>query len=110
MPRETRLGALLFFGALLASCGGPEDPPPPAETPPMDTVEGRRDVVIVSAGPSRLQVTKALREVTGLGLAEAKAQTDTLPAVVLEGVTPERAQAAARTLEQAGAKVELRPR
>ncbi|MGI6408384.1 MAG: 50S ribosomal protein L7/L12 [Gammaproteobacteria bacterium] len=63
---------------------------------------------LVEAGDKKVNVIKAVREITGLGLKEAKAVVDSAPSVVKEDVAKEEAEAAKKTLEDAGAKVELK--
>ena len=65
-------------------------------------------IVLAEAGEKKVNVIKAVRELTGLGLKEAKAVVDGAPGVVKEGVSKEEAEAAKKTLEEAGAKVELK--
>jgi large subunit ribosomal protein L7/L12 len=66
------------------------------------------DVVLAGAGDKKVNVIKAVRAITGLGLKEAKAMVDGAPAVVKEGVSKEDAEAAQAQLEEAGASVELK--
>ena len=66
------------------------------------------DVVITAAGSAKIQVIKAVRELTSLGLKEAKAVVDDAPGAVLEGVDKDAAEAAKAKLEEAGASVELK--
>ncbi len=66
------------------------------------------DVILVSAGASKIPVIKAVREATGLGLKEAKAVVDGAPAPVKEGVPAADAEALKAALEAAGATVELK--
>ena len=66
------------------------------------------NVVLVEAGEKKVNVIKAVRELTGLGLKEAKAKVDGAPQVVAEGVSKEAAEDAKKKLEEAGAKVELK--
>lgn len=66
------------------------------------------DVFLQEVGPKKIQVIKAVRELTGLGLRESKAVVDEAPGPVLEGVSKEEAEAAKAKLEEAGATVELR--
>ena len=66
------------------------------------------DVVITSAGSSKIKVIKAVREVTDLGLKDAKALVDDLPATVKEGLEEEEAEEIQENLEDAGAEVELK--
>ncbi|NLD15191.1 MAG: 50S ribosomal protein L7/L12 [Gammaproteobacteria bacterium] len=63
---------------------------------------------LVDAGDKKVNVIKAVREITGLGLKEAKAVVDGAPSVVKEDVAKEEAEAAKKALEEAGAKVELK--
>ncbi len=66
------------------------------------------DVVLTEIGAEKIKVIKAVREITGLGLAEAKAVVDGAPKAVKEQVSKEDAEAAKAKLEEAGAKVELK--
>lgn len=66
------------------------------------------DVVLTEIGAEKIKVIKAVRELTGLGLAEAKAVVDGAPKAVKEQVSKEDAEAAKAKLEEAGAKVELK--
>ena len=65
-------------------------------------------IFLADAGDKKVNVIKAVRELTGLGLKEAKAVVDGAPGVVKEGVSKEEAEAAKKALEEAGAKVELK--
>ncbi len=66
------------------------------------------DVVLESAGDKKIQVIKAVRELTSLGLKEAKQLVDSAPKAVKEGVTKEDAEAAKAKLEEVGASVVLK--
>ena len=66
------------------------------------------DVVLQSAGAAKLQVVKAVKELTGLGLKEAKDIVDAAPKTVKEGVSKEEAEGIKKALEDAGAEVELK--
>ena len=66
------------------------------------------DVVLKSAGSSKINVIKAVREITGLGLKEAKAVVDGAPKTVKEAVSKDDAEAMKTKLEDAGAEVELK--
>ena len=66
------------------------------------------DVVLQEIGANKIAVIKAVRELTGLGLAEAKAKVDSAPATLKEAVSTDDAEAAKAKLEEAGAKVELK--
>lgn len=65
-------------------------------------------VMLLEAGEKKVNVIKAVRELTGLGLKEAKAVVDGAPGVVKEDVSKDDAEAAKKMLEEAGAKVELK--
>jgi large subunit ribosomal protein L7/L12 len=66
------------------------------------------DVVLKEAGAQKLQVVKAVKEQTGLGLKEAKDIVDAAPATVKEGVDKATAEALKKALEEVGAEVELK--
>ena len=66
------------------------------------------NVVLTEAGANKVSVIKAVREITGLGLKEAKDLVDGAPKTVKEGMPKADAEAAKKKLEEAGAKVELK--
>ncbi|QTM97870.1 50S ribosomal protein L7/L12 [Sediminibacillus dalangtanensis] len=66
------------------------------------------DVVLESAGSSKIKVVKAVREITGLGLKDAKDLVDNAPGAIKEGVAKEEAEEMKSKLEEAGASVELK--
>lgn len=66
------------------------------------------DVVLLEAGASKINVIKVVRELTGLGLTEAKAVVDGAPKSIKEGASKDDAQKMKTKLEEAGAKVELK--
>ncbi|WP_303702179.1 50S ribosomal protein L7/L12 [Flexistipes sinusarabici] len=66
------------------------------------------DVVLSSAGDKKVQVIKVVREITGLGLKEAKALVDGAPKPVKEGVTKEEAEELKGKLEEVGAGIEIK--
>lgn len=66
------------------------------------------DVVLTEVGANKIAVIKVVREITGLGLAEAKAKVDGAPATLKEAASKDDAEAAKAKLEEAGAKVELK--
>ena len=66
------------------------------------------DVVLKSFGAKKLDVIKAIREITGLGLKEAKEMVEGAPKTVKEGVSKEEAEAIKKQLEEAGATVEIK--
>ncbi|MND97656.1 50S ribosomal protein L7/L12 [compost metagenome] len=66
------------------------------------------NIMLLEAGEKKVNVIKVVRELTGLGLKEAKAVVDGAPGLVKEGASKEEAEAAKKALEEAGAKVELK--
>lgn len=66
------------------------------------------DLVLTAAGDKKVNVIKAVREITGLGLKEAKGAVDGAPATLKEGLSKEDAEEAKKKLEEAGASVELK--
>ena len=66
------------------------------------------DVVLASFGDEKIKVIKAVREITGLGLADAKAVVEATPKAIKEGVSKDEAEELKKKLEEAGAKVELK--
>ncbi len=67
------------------------------------------DVILADFGAKKIQVIKALRELTSLGLKEAKEVVESAPKPVKEAVTKEEAEEVKKKLEEAGAKVEIKP-
>ncbi|MBU2525287.1 MAG: 50S ribosomal protein L7/L12 [Bacteroidetes bacterium] len=66
------------------------------------------DVILKAAGASKLAVVKLVKELTGLGLKEAKDIVDQAPSTVKEGVSKDEAEGLKKSLEEAGAEVELK--
>jgi len=66
------------------------------------------DVIMTDFGAEKIKVIKAVREITGQGLAEAKATVEGIPAKIKEGVSKEDAEAVKAKLEEVGAKVEIK--
>ena len=66
------------------------------------------DVILKAAGGSKLAVVKLVKELTGLGLKEAKGIVDSAPAPIKEGITKDEAEGLKKSLEEAGAEVELK--
>jgi large subunit ribosomal protein L7/L12 len=82
----------------------------PAAAGPAAQAEEQTEftVVLAEAGANKVSVIKAVREITGLGLKEAKDLVDGAPKAVKEGVAKADAEAAKKKLEEAGAKVEVK--
>jgi len=66
------------------------------------------DVVLADAGAEKIKVIKAVREITSLGLTEAKAFVESAPKAVKEGISKDEAEQIKKKLEEAGAKVEVK--
>lgn len=79
----------------------------PAADAPVADEKSEFDVILKDAGAQKVAVIKAVKDITGLGLGEAKAVVDGAPKAVLEGAKKEDAESAKKALEEAGATVEL---
>jgi large subunit ribosomal protein L7/L12 len=80
---------------------------PAADAAPAADEKSEYDVILKDAGAQKVAVIKAVKEITGLGLGEAKALVDGAPKPVLEKAKKDDAEAAKKTLEAAGATAEL---
>ena len=80
----------------------------PAAAAPAAEEKTEFDVVLKSAGANKIQVIKVVREITGLGLKEAKAVVDEAPKTVKEGVSKDDAESIKTKLTEAGAEVEVK--
>ena len=80
----------------------------PATAGPAPDAKTEFDVVLVDAGASKMPVIKLVKEITGLGLKEAKELVDNAPKTVKEAVATADAEELKKKLEEAGAKVELK--
>ena len=87
--------------AVVTSGGGGGDAPAAEE-------QTEFDVILKSPGGAKLNVVKAVKAITGLGLKEAKGLVDSAPAPIKEAVSKEEAEAVKTQLEEAGAEVELK--
>ncbi len=99
---EDRLGVSAAAPVAVAAVPGAAGPPAEAEEE-----QTAFDVVLKEPGQKKVPVIKAVRAVTGLGLKEAKALVDSAPVKIKEGVTKDEAEAAGKTLAEAGATVEI---
>ena len=103
---EERFGvsaaAPVMMGAAPAAGGGAAEAAPPEEE------QTEFSVILTDFGANKIQVIKAVRELTALGLKEAKDLVEAAPKAVKEGVTKEEATAAKDKLEAAGAKAEVK--
>ena len=93
------------FGVSAAAMSGPASAGPAAAAAEEKT---EFNVMLMEAGAQKVQVIKAVREITGLGLKEAKDLVDGAPKNVKEGIAKADAEAAMKKLVDAGAKVELK--
>ncbi len=94
--------------APVAVAAGPAAVAGAAEAPSVKEEQTEFDVVIKSVGDQKIQVIKVVRELTSLGLREAKEAVEAAPSELLKGVTKEQAQAAKEKLEAAGAVIEIK--
>jgi len=81
---------------------------PAAAEAPVVEEKSTFDVILKAAGGQKLQIVKLVKDITGLGLKEAKAVVDAAPGPVKEGVSKEEAEAIKSQLVEAGAEVELK--
>jgi large subunit ribosomal protein L7/L12 len=96
------VSAAAVVAAAPAAAGAPAGPAPAAEEKTEFTV------VLKSAGANKINVIKVVREITGLGLKEAKDLVDSAPKPVKEGIPKEEAENIAKKLQEAGAEVEIK--
>ena len=100
---EDKWGVKAAPVAVAAPTGGPAAP---AEAPKEEKTEF--DVVLANAGANKIQVIKAIREITGLGLKEAKDLVEAAPKTVKEQISKADAEEMKKKLTEAGATVELK--
>ena len=81
---------------------------PATDVAPVVEEQTEFDAVLTEVGPNKINVIKVVRELTGLGLKEAKAVVDEAPKAVKEGVSREEADSVAKKLEEVGAKVQVK--
>ncbi len=96
---EPVAGAVVAPGAVAGAAGGEEAPQQEEKT--------SFSVVLKAVGPKKLNVIKVVREITGLGLKDAKELVDSAPKVIKEDLPKEEAEQIKAKLEEAGAEVEL---
>jgi large subunit ribosomal protein L7/L12 len=100
---EEKFGVTAAAPVAVAAAGGGA-----AAAAPAEEEKDEFDVVLTGAGAAKIQVIKVVRELTSLGLKEAKDLVDAAPKAVLEKATKEAAAAAKAKLEEAGASVEVK--
>jgi large subunit ribosomal protein L7/L12 len=98
---EVKYGVSAAAPVAVAAAGGGGAAAPAAE-------QTEFDVILAEAGPEKIKVIKAVRELTSLGLTEAKAFVESAPKPVKEGIAKDEAEAIKKKLEEAGAKVEIK--
>lgn len=96
------------FGVSAAAPMAVAGAPAAGAAAPAEEEKTEFDVVLKSAGATKIQVIKAVREATGLGLVDAKAMVDGAPKTVKEGLSKEAADELAEKLKAAGAEVEIK--
>jgi large subunit ribosomal protein L7/L12 len=96
-----------YWGVSAAAPAAAVAAAPAAEAGEAAEEKSEYDVILKDAGAQKVAVIKAVKDITGLGLGEAKAVVDGAPKPVLEKAKKEDAEAAKKTLEEAGATVEL---
>ena len=98
----TAAAPVMMGGAAPAAAGGGAEAAPPEEE------QTEFNVMLTEIGPNKIPVIKVVRELTGLGLKEAKDVVDAAPKPVKEGVTRDEAEKIKTALEEQGAKVEIK--
>jgi large subunit ribosomal protein L7/L12 len=96
---EDKFGVSAAAPVMMAAAGGGEEAPPEKDT---------FDVVLTGVGDKKIQVIKVVREITSLGLKEAKALVDEAPKAVKESASKDEAAEIQKQLQDAGATVELK--
>ena len=96
-----------YWGVSAAAPAAAMAAPAAGDAAPAADEKSEYDVILKDAGAQKVAIIKAVKEITGLGLGEAKAIVDGAPKPVLEKAKKEDAEAAKKTLEGAGATVEL---
>ena len=91
--------------AAVAVAAGPAAGPAATEVAPVVEEKTEFDAILSEVGPNKINVIKVVRELTGLGLKEAKAVVDEAPKPIKEAVSREEADAIAKKMEEVGAKV-----
>ena len=103
---ETKFGVTAAAPAFPAGFGG--FAPPTAVAPVEEVEQTEFDAILTEAGGMKLQVIKVVREITGLGLKEAKDLVDSAPKPIKTGVPRDEADKIAAAVAEAGGKVEIK--
>ena len=96
------------FGVSASAPAAVAAPAAGGEAAPAAAEQTEFDVMLTSAGDQKIKVIKAVREITGLGLKDAKGLVDNAPKAVKEGASKEEAEEMKTKLEEVGASVELK--
>jgi len=99
-----KLAEMPVGGAVMVAGGGAG-----AEAAPVDEEPTEFNVILTDVGDQKVQVIKAVRELTSLGLKEAKDAVEAAPYTVLEAVDKAAAEAGKKKLEESGAKADIKP-
>ena len=99
---EDKFGVSAAAPMMMAAAGGA------AAGAPAEEESGKKTVILASVGGQKIAVIKVVRELTGLGLVEAKAIVDGAPKPIKEGIDKAQAEEMKKKLEEAGATVELK--
>ena len=97
-----------YWGVSAAAPAAAVATAPAGDAAPAEEVKAEYDVILKDAGAQKVAVIKAVKDITGLGLGEAKALVDGAPKPILEKAKKDDAEAAKKKLEEAGATVELK--
>ena len=96
-----------YWGVSAAAPAAAVAAAPAGDAAPAEEAKSEYDVVLKDSGAQKVAVIKAVKDITGLGLGEAKALVDGAPKTILEKAKKDDAEAAKKTLEDAGATAEL---
>lgn len=96
-----------YWGVSAAAPAAAAAAPAGSDAAPAEDAKSEYDVTLKDAGAQKVAVIKAVKEITGLGLGEAKALVDGAPKVIKEKAPKDEAEAAKKTLEEAGATADL---
>ena len=96
-----------YWGVSAAAPAAAAAAPVAGADTPVEEAKSEYDVILKDAGAQKVAVIKAVKDITGLGLGEAKAIVDGVPKPVLEKASKDDAESAKKALEEAGATVEL---
>lgn len=103
---EEKFGVSAAFAAPVVAAG-PAGPAPAAAQPAAEE-KTEFDVILVNPGAQKLNVIKIVRQITGLGLKEAKDLVESAPKPIKEGVSKEEAEKIRKELEEAGAQIQIK--